>query len=140
VTPHLIFEEHNPRIQLLISIEDGKVKPGEVDEIPVVENSTINTQAVVGENESLLIGGLIYDTHKEIQRKVPLLGDIPLLGNLFRSKDKVESKNERLFLISPRILNVDGNANVIAQESNKSGRQRRFYRNWPPIKLFETTF
>lgn len=140
VTPHLIFEEHNPTIQLMISIEDGKIKPSEVDEIPVVENSTINTQAVVNGNESLLIGGLIYDTYEEVNRKVPLLGDIPLLGNLFRSKDKVDSKTERLFLISPRILNMDGNADVIAQESGKSDRHRAAYRNWPPVKLFETTF
>jgi type III secretion protein C len=141
VTPHLIFEEHNPRIQLLISIEDGKINPSEVDEIPVVGNSTINTQAVVSGNESLLIGGLIYDTHREIQRKIPLLGDIPLLGNLFRSKDKINTKTERLFLISPRIVSVDGKADVIAQESSKIGRRRgSAYRNWPPIKLFETTF
>ena len=68
-----------------------------------------------------------------------LLGDIPLLGLLFRSRDKVDSKTERLFLISPRILSADGNANVIAQNS-KSVQERTSYRNWPPIKLFETTF
>jgi type III secretion protein C len=139
VTPHLLFEDHNPKIQLLISIEDGKIKPAEVDEIPVVKTSTINTQAVVSGNESLLIGGLIYDTRREVLRKVPLLGDIPLVGNLFRSKDKVTSKTERLFLISPRILNVDGNANIISQD-NKSDQRRKTYRNWPPVKLFEATF
>lgn len=139
VTPHLIFEEHKPKIKLLISIEDGNIMPLEVDEIPVVEKSTINTQAVVGGKESLLIGGLTHDTKKEVLRKVPLLGDIPLLGNLFRSKDKINSKSERLFLISPRILNVDGNANIIAQES-ESKRPRAVYRNWPPVKLYETTF
>lgn len=139
VTPHLIIDNHNPKIQLMIAIEDGKIKGSVVDEIPVVESSTINTQAVVSGNESLLIGGLIYDTHKEVDRKVPLLGDIPMLGNLFRSKDKIDSKTERMFLISPRILSVDGNANVIEQDS-KSHRKHAPYRNWPPIKLFETTF
>lgn len=139
VTPHLIVEDHNPRIQLMIAIEDGKIKPAEVDQIPVVENSTINTQAVVSGNESLLLGGLIYDTHRQVQRKIPVLGDIPLLGNLFRSKDNIKSKTERLFLISPRILNVDGNANVIAPEST-SERQQPSRRGWPPIKLFEAAF
>ncbi len=139
VTPHLIFEDHNPKIQLLISIEDGKIKPKAVDEIPIVENSTINTQAVVSGNESLLIGGLIYDTHKEVKRKVPMLGDIPLLGNLFSSRDKIDSKAERLFLISPRILNVDGNADILARQSRSQGH-RSAYRNWPPIKLYEAIF
>jgi type III secretion protein C len=139
VTPHIILEDNNSKIQLLISVEDGKIKGDVVDQIPVVENKTINTQAVVSGNESLLIGGLIYDTHNEVERKVPLLGDIPMVGNLFRSKDKIDSKTERLFLISPRILSADGTAKVKEPES-KSGQRSAASRTWPSIKLFETAF
>ncbi len=107
VTPHVIKENSRQKIQLVVNIEDGNIKNQNVDNIPVVENSTINTQAVVDENESLLVGGLIYDTQTQTQKKVPLLGSIPVLGNLFRYKKDTKTKLERMFLISPRIITAD---------------------------------
>jgi type II secretory pathway component GspD/PulD (secretin) len=52
----------------------------------------------------LLLGGLEREETVKSVNKVPLLGDIPLLGKLFRSESSTERKSERMFLISPRLI------------------------------------
>jgi type III secretion protein C len=104
VTPHVIDVKGHTKIQLIVNVEDGMVTGNSVDNIPALKNSNINTQAIVDENNSLLIGGLIHDQEKTEKNKVPVLGDIPLLGAMFQYETKTKSKMERLFLISPRII------------------------------------
>ena len=75
-----------------------------IQDLPTVRRSTIGTQAVVGENASLLIGG--FNSERSIHQKdgVPVLGSVPVLGALF-SKTKTDvQKRERLFLITPKIV------------------------------------
>ena len=69
-----------------------------------VKQSSINTNAVVKQGESLLIGGMTIDTEYDYKSKVPVAGDIPVVGQLFRKRSKGGSHFERLFLITARIL------------------------------------
>ncbi|HEY8878611.1 MAG TPA: EscC/YscC/HrcC family type III secretion system outer membrane ring protein, partial [Roseateles sp.] len=71
--------------------------------LPIVERSGINTQALISEGESLLIGGMVRDSSTAGVDKVPLLGDIPVLGNLFKTQRKGGQRIERMFLITPRL-------------------------------------
>ena len=105
VTPHVFQEGKDVRIKLLVQIEDGQISANEqVDQIPVVERSSINTQALIVAGESLLIGGMVRERTSEGVQKVPFLGDIPVLGNLFKTTNNVAERVERLFLISPRLV------------------------------------
>ena len=72
-----------------------------MDAIPVIERSTIGTQALIDGDESLLVGGLVREFSNNNVDKVPLLGDLPLLGALFRKSGRSVSRMERLFLITP---------------------------------------
>ncbi|MCP5093102.1 MAG: hypothetical protein GY949_19490, partial [Gammaproteobacteria bacterium] len=72
-------------------------------EIPVIERSSINTQALIREGQSLLIGGMVRDSATTTVDKVPGLGDVPVLGGLFRTKGRSNARVERMFLITPRI-------------------------------------
>jgi type III secretion protein C len=103
VTPHVFRDEGEERIKLLITIEDGQQTEQEVDGIPVVERSAINTQALINAGESVLIGGMVREVSRESEDKVPILGDIPVMGNLFKTSSKQSNRVERLFLISPRL-------------------------------------
>jgi general secretion pathway protein D len=58
----------------------------------------------VKDKETVVIGGLIQDTEQETVSKVPLLGDIPLLGWLFKSKTKTRSKTNLVILLTPHIV------------------------------------
>ena len=105
VVPTVAGDASNPQIRLRVGIEDGSLSPDQrVDNIPVVERSTLNTQAVIFDGQSLLLGGLSRDESSKDVSKVPLLGDVPGVGKLFRHTTSVKSSQERLFLISPRIV------------------------------------
>ena len=103
VTPHVVDGADQTHIKLLVSVEDGSTTDRTVDQIPVVERSSINTQALMNVGESLLIGGLVREITSNSTSKVPLLGSIPAIGALFRSNSKQSQRIERLFLITPRL-------------------------------------
>jgi type III secretion protein C len=105
VTPHVFQEGNDVRIKLLVQIEDGSINSAsQVDAIPVVERSSINTQALIVAGESLLIGGMVKEASSEGVSKVPLLGDIPVVEHLFKTNTEKQERVERLFLISPRLI------------------------------------
>jgi type III secretion protein C len=105
VVPTVAGDASNPQIRLRVGIEDGSLSPdAQVDNIPIVERSSLNTQAVIFDGQSLLLGGLTRDETTKDTTKVPLLGDVPGVGKLFRRTTSVTSSQERLFLISPRII------------------------------------
>ena len=102
VTPHIFQESGQSKIKLLVNIEDGATSSREVDQIPVIERANINTQAVINEGDSLLIGGLVRDSYQEVASGIPLLGSIPFLGRLFKTTATSSNRVERLFMITPR--------------------------------------
>lgn len=114
VTPH-VFKDNDdvPRIKLLVQIEDGGLTGQSVDNLPIVERSGINTQALISEGESLLIGGMVRDSSTAGVDKVPVLGDVPLLGNLFKTQRKGGQRIERMFLITPRLASSKAAAGVM---------------------------
>jgi type III secretion protein C len=103
VTPHVFKDNNQVRIKLLVNIEDGAISGDRVDTLPVVHRSAVNTQALIFEGESLLVGGITRESSTDDATKVPGLGDIPVLGHLFRSTSRSNSRVERLFLIQPRL-------------------------------------
>ena len=83
--------------------------------VPVVNRRSSKTEVVVANGESFVMGGLMKVLKRTEERKVPLLGDIPLLGFLFRStRDKME-KIELLFLFTPQIFEDDQEAAELAR-------------------------
>ncbi len=106
VTPRVVREEDSRKIHMSISIEDGKDANSDPTLLPTVSKSSLNTQAVVHESESLLIGGFYKEETENTSTQVPLLGDIPILGQLFRMDNEKKSKRVRMFLITPRIIEL----------------------------------
>jgi type III secretion protein C len=105
VVPTIAGDAGSPQIRLRVGIEDGSLSPdARVDDIPIVERSSLNTQAVIYDGQSLLLGGLSRDEASKDTTKVPLLGDVPGVGKLFRRTTSASSSRERLFLISPRVV------------------------------------
>lgn len=104
VNPSVLYDGGELRTRLAIDIVDGSPSGLVVDGIPAVKQSSINTNAVVKQGESLMIGGMTIDTEYDYRSKVPVAGDIPLVGQLFRKRSKGKSHFERLFLITARIL------------------------------------
>ena len=71
---------------------------------PVLDVKQSSALVRLKDGEMIIIGGLIQEESSETQRKVPILGDIPLLGRLFTGTYTVKSKNELVIFISPKIM------------------------------------
>jgi type III secretion protein C len=101
--------EPRRNIRLNIQIEDGSFNTAaSVDGIPRVDNHSVVTQTIVRDGESLLIGGYQYERDESSTSKVPVLGDVPYMGALFRSTRTTRERLERLILITPRIKSLTG--------------------------------
>ncbi len=104
VTPRIINEAGTRRVQLKTLIEDGIITNKIVDSLPVIQKSVINTNTVISENSSLLIGGYFFDSIKVKESKVPVLGNIPVIKYFFKTKTSERAKVARMFLITPTIV------------------------------------
>ncbi len=71
---------------------------------PGIDTRSADTNVIVRNGETIVIGGLIHDTQSEAVFKVPILGDIPLLGYLFKKKSMSRTRMELLIFVTPRIL------------------------------------
>lgn len=88
---------------------------------PSVFERTINTEVVAESGQTIILGGLISENRSRNDSKVPILGDIPIIGRLFRADNDTTDKTELVVLVTPRVIN------------NSS--------EWQEIKkLFETNF
>lgn len=107
VTPHIIETDKGESVHLVVDIEDGAIQETDNQQVlPRIRKSTIGTQAVMGEKESLLIGGFNAEADVKQVDQVPWLGSIPVIGILFKRKSSKLEKRERLFLITPKIIST----------------------------------
>lgn len=83
----------------------------------------VKTRVLIGDDEILVLGGLIDDTLTEVESKVPLLGDIPLLGRLFKSTSTQTRKNNLMVFIHPIILKDEASGIAISRDRYKSMRR-----------------
>ena len=106
IRPHVIYESDHNRVQLAIHIEDGNRGGANlaVTGVPEVAQNVIQTQAVVEEGSTLLIGGYTVREQTRFDQRIPLLGRIPIMGRLFSTKVDRDQSVARYFLITPTIL------------------------------------
>ncbi len=74
------------------------------NQLPIVSKRSAKTKVVVKDGESIVIGGLLMRNEQTIRRKIPLLGDIPILGLLFSHTAKVVSDNEVVVVVTPKVV------------------------------------
>jgi general secretion pathway protein D len=72
--------------------------------LPVTQKRTVDTTVIVKDNQTVVIGGLIDETTTNNETKVPVLGDIPILGWLFRSKTETNQKTNLYIFLTPRVI------------------------------------
>lgn len=110
VTPRVVEEKDGfKRIQLLINLHDGNVDTNatETTFLPRTTDASINTQAVLYEGQSLFIGGYYRQEKISAESGIPILKDLPFIGYAFKVKNHSNATLERMYLITPRIINLD---------------------------------
>ena len=75
---------------------------------PCISTKNLKTMAMVEDGGTLILGGIYEEENSDTVNKVPFLGDIPVVGNLFKSRSRSDSRNELLIFITPRIMDHQG--------------------------------
>lgn len=102
VTPQ-ITPDGNVIMELAIAQDSvgGTTSDGQI----IIDTRKLNTTVLVGDGETIVLGGVFEETSTNDVQKVPVLGDIPVLGKLFRNKVVIEDKKELLIFITPKLIN-----------------------------------
>jgi type IV pilus assembly protein PilQ len=72
--------------------------------VPAIDTREVQTQVLVNDGQTVVLGGVLNTTDSNTSTKVPLLGDIPVLGNLFKTSTKTDNKDELLIFVTPKIV------------------------------------
>ena len=121
-TPNVQFKEALLELKVMPTITNDNrvflnlnVKKDEVAEfitlegygsVPTIDKREINTAVLVDDGQTVVIGGVYEFADRSSVAKVPFLGDIPFLGNLFKKKGRSKEKAELLIFITPKVLSV----------------------------------
>ncbi len=100
VTPQI-----TPDDKIIMELDVKKDRVGQVfSGVPSIETQNINTQVLVGNGETAVLGGIFEQTERNDIEKVPFFGDLPIMGNLFKRKTVLNNKTELLIFITPKIM------------------------------------
>ncbi|HFC7638583.1 TPA: type IV pilus secretin PilQ [Neisseria meningitidis] len=109
VTPNI-----TPDGQIIMTVKINKDSPAQCasgnQTILCISTKNLNTQAMVENGGTLIVGGIYEEDNGNTLTKVPLLGDIPVIGNLFKTRWKKTDRRELLIFITPRIMGTAGNS------------------------------
>ena len=106
VTPQI-----TPDNNIIMDLQVHKDSVGEIistgglgGTVPSIDTRAVETQVLVADGQTVVLGGIYETERRETISKVPFLGDIPFVGNLFKSKQRTDNKAELLIFVTPRIL------------------------------------
>lgn len=102
VTPH-INESNQVRLEIDQESSAPGATSGTLGAVSITKR-TANTTVVVQDQQTVVIGGLVSDSYTTTRTKVPVLGDLPLLGALFRTSDVEKSKKNLLLVLTPHVI------------------------------------
>ena len=113
VTPQI---NEGDTVQMVIEQEVSSVIPGTIEQGIATRKRSIKTSVLVDDGGILILGGLIADEVSDTQSKVPFLGDIPIIGFLFRTENTTKTKANLMVFLRPTILRDQRDAAFVTNE------------------------
>ncbi|MDT8302220.1 MAG: secretin N-terminal domain-containing protein, partial [Sedimentisphaerales bacterium] len=92
------------KVDMVVNVEISSLTAELVNQQRVRSNMETRTNMIVQDNQTLLIGGILFQKDSTVESKVPLFGDLPLIGGLFRHDSIEQTNNELLVFITPRVI------------------------------------
>jgi type II secretory pathway component HofQ len=104
------------KIKMLVMVENNSrgenINPGGGSTIPVINKRKAETQVLIKEGDRLVIGGVTQGVSSTTVRKVPIFGDIPIFGWLFKQKENSEIGRELVIFVTPSLVTGQGGAGL----------------------------
>jgi general secretion pathway protein D len=95
---------------------------------PITSKRELETTALVKDNETVVLGGLVGETDTKVETKIPILGDIPLIGALFRGSRDSQRKTNLMIFLTPHI--IDDEEDIVEIMRVKEAQRREFLRRF----------
>jgi general secretion pathway protein D len=121
VTPH-INENNEVRLEIEEEISEQGATSGTLGVVSI-NRRTARTEVMVRDQQTIVIGGLMRDAIQNSEDKVPVLGDIPILGALFRKTSKQKRKTNLLLILTPYIIRDPGDLREIFERKMQERQQ-----------------
>ena len=113
VTPQI---NEGDTVKLVLEQETSSVIPGTIEQGIATRKRSIKTSVLVDDGGILILGGLIQEEVSDTESKVPLLGDIPIIGFLFRTQNTTKTKANLMVFLRPTILRDNKDAAFVTNE------------------------
>jgi len=101
----------------------------------ITNKRSVTTSVLVEDGQLIVLGGLIDETVNQSEQKVPLLGDIPLMGNLFKSRTSSTEKRNLMLFLQPSILREERSASAYSSRKYSFMRASQLEQNREGIAL-----
>jgi len=118
ITPH-ISESGHVTLNLVQEVSNVSPDAAAGSTNPTIQQRKVNTQVVVNDGDSLMLGGLMQNSRIKTGNQVPILGDIPFLGSAFTNKSDAVGKTELLIMITPHVVRSVAEAREITEDYKK---------------------
>jgi type IV pilus assembly protein PilQ len=92
------------KVDMDVNVEISSLTTDLVNSQPVRSTMETRTNMIIQDNQTLLLGGILFQKDSAVESKVPLFGDIPLIGGLFRHSSIEQTNSEMLVFITPRVI------------------------------------
>src|SRR4029077_19343468 len=105
VTPQI-----TPDNRIILDLNVKKDSVGQVivggagQQVPSIDTREISTSVIVNDGQTVVLGGILETERRETEKKVPYLGDVPVLGRIFKTTGRTNNKDELLIFVTPKIL------------------------------------
>lgn len=104
-------------VTMTISVVQSSARFDRPD-FPTINRTATKTEVQVRDGEEVLVGGLVRETHSDTERKIPFLGDLPLIKHLFTKKTKNPTTQELVILVTPHVVKQNVTAAVDSEAPN----------------------
>lgn len=146
-TTSVVFVDVGIKLNFIPEVMDNglislKVDPAELSSIagtlavngyPIIDTKEVRTTVELKEGESLVLAGLLDEEHIKTMSKIPLLGDIPILGALFRSSQDDIKEKELVFFITPKLVKPTATGVKTEMPTEKSTKEIEKELRWIPL-------
>ena len=111
ITPHIARSREGSDGKRTIGLDIEQIQASNFIEFtdfnaPITEDSSISAYIDVEDGQQIVVGGMIKSKQQEIENKVPILGDIPFIGRIFKRTEKVSENSEIVIIITPHIVDI----------------------------------
>ncbi len=147
-TTSIVFQDVGVKLNFAPEVLDNglirlKIEPAEVSSLggtlqangyPIINTRNVSTNAELRDGESLVLAGLLQENEIKNMSKIPILGDIPILGALFRSTEKELTETELVFFITPKLVTAMAPGAKVSLPTDKrlTTQEEKEYR-WIPM-------